>query len=166
MLILKSSFVYAEGDAFSYAVLDYEYVIQNSKVFESLESKIESKRSHLFSEAQKSEKFLTKQREELELQCKSIERKECESKLRKNLSEFDELNQKYRDKRSSLNDLFLKSTQQIQDHLSRIIQEKIKKRGYAIVFDRRALIHSDETKDITKDILSSLNKEMSSINVE
>ena len=62
VLMLTTQISYSDSNGFSYAVLDYEYVIQNSKVFQNLESKIEAKRSNFFSEAQKAEKFLTKQR--------------------------------------------------------------------------------------------------------
>jgi Skp family chaperone for outer membrane proteins len=156
----------AEAPSLVYATIDYERLIKNSQAFIGIERAVDDKRQIFLQNAQKQEKSLTKKRKTLEEGCAKKEKSGCENALRVNTEEFHQLNNQYNLQRNQLNEAFSKATAKIEAELTKIIDDKIKEKGYNIVFHKPMLLYSNPANEITEEVLKTLNKKLPSVKIK
>jgi Skp family chaperone for outer membrane proteins len=147
------------------AVVDIQYILDNSLAIKDLRDKIELITKELHAEMTKKELDLKKDEEDLVRLKGTISANESEKKANVFNSKVSEA-QKYAQKQKiKLEKAHSEGMLQVHNETIKIIQELCRKRGYNIVIPSSQLLYADSSLNISQEVLEMLNKKISSIKI-
>ena len=79
--------------------------------------------------------------------------------------EEEELQKKFYDQRVKIDKKVHNINQILDDNLKKIVNVLAKEKNITIIFNKAATLYSDDSIDITDDIITKLNKELKSIDI-
>lgn len=145
--------------------LDFKFILNQSDAGKKTQDFLKKKLDNGFKGISKKEKNILEEEKKLIQQKKVLatdEYKKKVSELRKKVSDLqkerNELIQSVAKDRSTARKILLKK-------LNPIIKEYMKEKNIRVVIEKKSILLADEQLDITKDIMSQLNKELKSISL-
>ena len=145
--------------------LDFKFILNQSDAGKKTQDFLKKKLDNGFKGINKKEKNILEKEKKLIQQKKVLatdEYKKKVSELRKKVSDLqkerNELIQSVAKDRSTARKILLKK-------LNPIIKEYMKEKNIRVVIEKKSILLADEQLDITKDIMSQLNKELKSISL-
>jgi len=150
-LLFLVSFVYAEEKV---ACVDLGQIFEGYKKTKEYDKILEQKQKAYEKEREGKLEEVKKFQEKLSLlseEEREARRSELEDKITQ-IQEFD------RSKTQDLRKQRDERVREIFDNIKKTIDDYAKKEGFTLIFDKRALVFSDDSLDITDQISKSLNK--------
>ena len=145
--------------------LDFKFILNQSDAGKKTQSYLKKKLENGFKSINKKEKNILEEEKKLIQQKKVLstdEYKNKASELRKKVSDLqkerNEIIQSVAKERNTARKVLLKK-------LNPIIKNYMKEKKIRVVIEKKSILLADEQLDITKDIMSQLNKELKSISL-
>ncbi|MSO14190.1 OmpH family outer membrane protein [Rickettsiales endosymbiont of Trichoplax sp. H2] len=110
-------------------------------------------------------KSFSKKVEDLEKKKNVMSSKEYNRKRDELAKEEEELQKKFYDQRVKIDKKVHNINQILDDNLKKIVNVLAKEKNITIIFNKAATLYSDDSIDITDDIITKLNKELKSIDI-
>jgi outer membrane protein len=140
------------------AVVNSHMLIEHSKAFGHIRKQIEDKGKSFNTNAKKDEEKLKKEFEELETKSRAMSKDAYEQKRQELSQKAQEFNTRAYNDRTLIDNAFSKAVASLQDKAREVLEKKVKEEGYDLVLNNTSLLFSDDRYDITKELLTKLNK--------
>jgi outer membrane protein len=145
------------ADVAKIGVVDFQKILETSTAGKSIQSQLKNQNEKMTGDLQKKGEEIETIRKRLERESMVMSKEMREDKEREQrikLNDFRNLQKKYR---SELQKLQVQLMQQLQTEVTRITQEIGKKEGYLLIMDKRGVIYSPNSVDLTDKIIQKLN---------
>jgi outer membrane protein len=145
------------ADVAKIGVVDFQKILETSTAGKSVQSQLKTQNEKMTSDLQKKGEEIETIRKRLERESMVMSkemREEKEREQRIKLNDFRNLQKKYR---SELQKLQVQLMQQLQIDVTKITQDIGKKEGYLMIMDKRGVIYSPTSVDLTDKIIQKLN---------
>lgn len=150
----------------SILVVDVQSIFEKSTAVVKVREQIDKKAEEFRKDSASKEDYFKKKFDELEKQ-KSVLAKDAFEKKNADLSkEFADAQKKVQDNRSTLDKGYMDSMQQVETTLTDIVKEVATKKGVKVVLPKNQIIYSDDSLDVTNQVLEDLNKKLPNITVK
>jgi Skp family chaperone for outer membrane proteins len=160
------SISYLSANVENYAVVDTQFVLQNSKAFQSFQKQIDEYRKELEKSFNEESEKLKKTEQELIEKRSDFSAKEFEKKktdFEKSVAAF---RKKVQEKQQNFDRVGAEVLQSIEKEAQKTVSEVAKEGKYQLVYQSAALSYSSEDKSITEEVLKRLNKSLSTVKVK
>ena len=156
IIIFFSSFSLA-ADVAKIGVIDFQKVLEISAAGKAIQAELKKKNEKMTADLQKKGAEIEKiqrrlERESMVMSKEMREDKEREQRIKVN--DFKTLQKKYR---SELQKVQVKLMQQLQADVTTITREIGKKEGYLLIMDKRGVIYTPRSVDLSDKLIRQLN---------
>ena len=156
VIIFLSSFSLA-ADVAKIGVIDFQKVLEISTAGKAIQAELKKKNEKMGADLQKKGAEIEKiqrrlERESMVMSKEMREEKEREQRIKVN--DFKTLQKKYR---SELQKVQVKLMQQLQADVTTITREIGKKEGYLLIMDKRGVIYTPRSVDLSDKLIQQLN---------
>ena len=162
-IIFSFSFINLSADTPYF--IDFKYILNESDAGKKAQTFLKNKLEKGFKNIREKEKKIQEEEKKIIQQKKLVSAEEYKKKvtdLRKKVSalqkERNEILKSVADKRAKAKNELLKN-------LNPIMKDYMKEKNIKMIVDKKNLLLADENLNITKDIMSLLNKQLKSINL-
>lgn len=168
---LLSSFLILNTDATAQniptniAVVNFEQVLATSAAPKSIREQIQAKRDTYRIEVQKDEAELRKSNQELAQKQTLLSQDAFKEERRKFEQKVLAVQKKVQEKNLNLQKAQARAQQKVKDALRNVVLQVAQLKGYALVLRRAQTVVVADPMDITKLVISELNKQLPSIKV-
>ncbi len=157
IIIFFSSFSLA-ADVAKIGIIDFQKVLETSAAGKAIQAELKKKNEKMGADLQKKGAEIEKiqrrlERESMVMSKEMREDKEREQRIKVN--DFKTLQKKYR---SELQKVQVKLMQQLQTDVTTITMEIGKKEGYLLIMDKRGVIYTPRSVDLSDKLIRQLNK--------
>ena len=156
IIIFFSNFSLA-ADVAKIGVIDFQKVLEISAAGKAIQAELKKKNEKMTADLQKKGAEIEKiqrrlERESMVMSKEMREDKEREQRIKVN--DFKTLQKKYR---SELQKVQVKLMQQLQTDVTTITREIGKKEGYLLIMDKRGVIYTPRSVDLSDKLIRQLN---------
>ena len=156
IIIFFSNFSLA-ADVAKIGVIDFQKVLEISAAGKAIQAELKKKNEKMTADLQKKGAEIEKiqrrlERESMVMSKEMREDKEREQRIKVN--DFKTLQKKYR---SELQKVQVKLMQQLQTDVTTITREIGKKEGYLLIMDKRGVIYTPRSVDLSDKLIQQLN---------
>ena len=156
IIIFFSNFSLA-ADVAKIGVIDFQKVLETSAAGKAIQAELKKKNEKMTADLQKKGAEIEKiqrrlERESMVMSKEMREDKEREQRIKVN--DFKTLQKKYR---SELQKVQVKLMQQLQTDVTAITREIGKKEGYLLIMDKRGVIYTPRSVDLSDKLIRQLN---------
>jgi outer membrane protein len=156
IIIFFSNFSLA-ADVAKIGVIDFQKVLEISAAGKAIQAELKKKNEKMGADLQKKGAEIEKiqrrlERESMVMSKEMREEKEREQRIKVN--DFKTLQKKYR---SELQKVQVKLMQQLQTDVTTITREIGKKEGYLLIMDKRGVIYTPRSVDLSDKLIQKLN---------
>ncbi len=156
IIIFFSNFSLA-ADVAKIGVIDFQKVLETSAAGKAIQAELKKKNEKMTADLQKKGAEIEKiqrrlERESMVMSKEMREEKEREQRIKVN--DFKTLQKKYR---SELQKVQVKLMQQLQTDVTTITREIGKKEGYLLIMDKRGVIYTPRSVDLSDKLIRQLN---------
>jgi outer membrane protein len=156
IIIFFSNFSLA-ADVAKIGVIDFQKVLEISAAGKAIQAELKKKNEKMGADLQKKGAEIEKiqrrlERESMVMSKEMREEKEREQRIKVN--DFKTLQKKYR---SELQKVQVKLMQQLQADVTTITREIGKKEGYLLIMDKRGVIYTPRSVDLSDKLIQKLN---------
>ncbi len=156
IIIFFSNFSLA-ADVAKIGVIDFQKVLETSAAGKAIQAELKKKNEKMGADLQKKGAEIEKiqrrlERESMVMSKEMREEKEREQRIKVN--DFKTLQKKYR---SELQKVQVKLMQQLQTDVTTITREIGKKEGYLLIMDKRGVIYTPRSVDLSDKLIRQLN---------
>ena len=156
IIIFFSNFSLA-ADVAKIGVIDFQKVLETSAAGKAIQAELKKKNEKMTADLQKKGAEIEKiqrrlERESMVMSKEMREDKEREQRIKVN--DFKTLQKKYR---SELQKVQVKLMQQLQTDVTAITREIGKKEGYLLIMDKRGVIYTPRSVDLSDKLIRELN---------
>jgi outer membrane protein len=156
IIIFFSNFSLA-ADVAKIGVIDFQKVLETSAAGKAIQAELKKKNEKMTADLQKKGAEIEKiqrrlERESMVMSKEMREDKEREQRIKVN--DFKTLQKKYR---SELQKVQVKLMQQLQTDVTTITREIGKKEGYLLIMDKRGVIYTPRSVDLSDKLIRQLN---------
>jgi outer membrane protein len=156
IIIFFSNFSLA-ADVAKIGVIDFQKVLEISAAGKAIQAELKKKNEKMTADLQKKGAEIEKiqrrlERESMVMSKEMREDKEREQRIKVN--DFKTLQKKYR---SELQKVQVKLMQQLQTDVTTITREIGKKEGYLLIMDKRGVIYTPRSVDLSDKLIQKLN---------
>ena len=156
IIIFFSNFSLA-ADVAKIGVIDFQKVLETSTAGKAIQAELKKKNEKMTADLQKKGAEIEKiqrrlERESMVMSKEMREDKEREQRIKVN--DFKTLQKKYR---SELQKVQVKLMQQLQTDVTAITREIGKKEGYLLIMDKRGVIYTPRSVDLSDKLIRELN---------
>ena len=156
IIIFFSNFSLA-ADVAKIGVIDFQKVLEISTAGKAIQAELKKKNEKMGADLQKKGAEIEKiqkrlERESMVMSKEMREEKEREQRIKVN--DFKTLQKKYR---SELQKVQVKLMQQLQTDVTTITREIGKKEGYLLIMDKRGVIYTPRSVDLSDKLIQQLN---------
>ncbi len=166
MLFLAFAGFGANAQALTIATVDMPKVMSEAQAAKSAKKQLEAKQKEFQSEVSKTEAELQKNDQDLAKQRSLLSADAFKDKLTDFREKAASAQKDVQGKRLRLRRAFEKSIVTIQTKVTSIIADIAKERSYSMVIPSQQLLYHDQSMDITEEVLSRLDGQMPSLNVD
>jgi len=160
LLLFNSQSLYAET-----YFLDFKLILNQSDAGKKANKLLKNQLDEGFKKLKEREKQLQKEEKEIIQQKKMLSPEDYKKKITTLRSKVSSLQ---KDRNSILESVAKKRTKarkELLDNLNPILKEYMVEKNIKIVLDKKSILLGDENLDITKNIMSQLNKKLKSVNL-
>ena len=156
IIIFFSNFSLA-ADVAKIGVIDFQKVLEISAAGKAIQAELKKKNEKMTADLQKKGAEIEKiqrrlERESMVMSKEMREEKEREQRIKVN--DFKTLQKKYR---SELQKVQVKLMQQLQIDVTKLTREIGKKEGYLLIMDKRGVIYTPRSVDLSDKLIRQLN---------
>lgn len=146
-------------------IIDTSKITEKSTAYTEASKVVGSEIKNYEESATQVGKSFSKKVEDLEKKKNVMSSKEYNRKRDELAKEEEELQKKFYDQRAKIDKKAHNINQILDDNLKKIVNAIAKEKNITIIFNKVATLYSDESIDITDDIIIKLNKELKSIDI-
>jgi outer membrane protein len=146
-------------------VLDMQAIMKRSKAGQSLDAATDAKTKAMNADMGKTEQDLRAKRQQLDQARSSMAAADYEAKRADLDKQFDALRKTAIAKRKELVQLHNKGVEQIFNVLDGVIRGIAEKRGLTLIINRSFVVMSEQSWDITKEVLKGLDTKLPKVNL-
>lgn len=156
----------ARADISKIAVIDLEYIYQNSLAAKSVKTQIEAKSAVYQAEINKKEIDLNSKNKELVKQQHILTSEAFEEKLRVFNNQVSEVQRELETKNYSLNQASDEATAKIQEKINQIVAKFAQKQAVDLVVQASQMVYYNPNLEITAEVLKELNSSLTDLAVK
>jgi len=158
----------AAADEVAVLILDTQVVMEKSKAIESIRTQLNAKAEDFKNDSTKKEAYFKKKFDELESKKSALSKDAYDKKAQELNNEFNEAQKKVQKDRASLDKAYADAMQIFEENLKSVIKEKAKEKTgkKIVVLPEMQTLYSDDSLNITADVVEKLNKKISTIDVK
>tara|TARA_B100001063_G_C16758160_1_gene554362 strand:+ start:1011 stop:1532 length:522 start_codon:yes stop_codon:yes gene_type:complete len=145
--------------------LDFKYILNESDAGKKANKVLKNQLDEGLKKLKEREKQLQKEEKDIIQQKKILSAEEYKKKITELRSKVSKLQ---KDRNSTLQSVAKKrnkARKELLNSLNPIVKEFMVSKNIKIVLDKKSILLGDDSLDITKDVMSSLNKKLKSINL-
>lgn len=150
----------------SIAIVDVEQLLTDSKAAKSIQKKLNNKKEEFQKEFSAHEKELRTKEKELIDMRNSLSAEEFKEKRTAFEEKLLETRKLFQQRRSTLDQALGKAMADLRKEILQVTAKISDERGYQVVFSRENVVIVEKSMDITKDVMSALNKAIQDIDLE
>jgi len=143
--------------------LDFKYILNESNAGKQAQVFLKKRLNNGIKKLQETEKNIQAEEKEIIKQKKVISAEEYKKKVTSLRNKVSSLQKERNQLLDSVAKQRAKARSELLKNLNPIIKEYMKEKKIRLVLDKKSLLLADENLDITKDIMSILNKNLKSI---
>lgn len=147
----------------NFAVVDMKQIEDGAHVMKHLKEKILHAGSQLEKSVSSETERMEKKVADLQRISSTLSAEAAEKKRSELQKEFVSVQGSLQEREKEIGEAKMKSLELVNDKVSQIATDIAKKNGYNSVLTAAFLVYYDSSLDITKDVLSVLNKEMKTV---
>jgi Skp family chaperone for outer membrane proteins len=147
------------------AVIDVEKIKEESKAFTDAMAKINATAEALKKKAMKMQEEFTKKHEDLGKQKNVLSADEYNKRNEAFNKDVEKEEKAFYTQRANLDKSYRLANEILANKTTEIIAVIAKEKGFTVVFSQINTVYNDESIDITKKVVSDLNKQLKSISV-
>lgn len=148
------------------AIVDTQKILEQSSAAKKIREQIDKKAEEFKADSSKKEDYFKKKYEDLEKQKTVLSKEAFEKKNAELSKEFGEAQQKVQESRGKLDKGYMEAMQKFDGAFIDVVKEVAAKKGSKVVLQKVQTIYSDNSLDITDDVLEAVNKKMASVDVK
>jgi outer membrane protein len=162
LLFSHNSILYAELPAY----LDFKFILNNSDAGKKAQTYLKKKLDTGIKNLQTKEKKIQEDEKKIISQKKILTPEEYKKKVSTLRSSVSSLQKERNTLLNSVAKQRTKAKNELLKNLNPIISDYMKEKNVRMVVDKKSLLLADENLDITKEIMSRLNKKLKSIKLD
>lgn len=148
------------------ALVDVEKILSEAKAAQSLQKQIQAKKDAFQKEFAEKEKQLKTTEDSLLGQKEKLSAEEFGKKRKEYEEKVIDARKLFQKRRSSLDDGLAKAMNELRKNIVDSATKVAEKKGYDIVLTRDSVLIAEKSLDITPDVLSTLNAQLSDIKLQ
>ena len=160
-IFFLTSNIYAETPHF----LDFKYVLNESSAGKKAQTELKNRLDKGIKTIREKEKKLQEDEKKIISQKKILKPEEYKKKVNELRSSVSSLQKERKNLIEKTSKLRNKARNELLKNLNPIIKEYMVEKKIRMVIDKKSLLLADDNLDITKDIISRLNKKLKSISL-
>ena len=160
-ILYTQNYLYADTPYF----LDFKYILNESDAGKKAQVFLKNKLEKGIKSIKSKEKKIQEEEKKIIQQKKIISAEEYKKKVQDLRSKVSSLQKERNTLLETVAKQRSKARKELLKNLNPIIAEYMEKKKIRMVVDKKSLLLADENLDITKDIISILNKKLKSINL-
>ena len=162
LLVFTQSIANAELPAY----LDFKFILNNSEAGKKAQTTLKKKLDTGIKNLQAKEKKIQDEEKKIISQKKILSPDDYKKKVSSLRSSVSSLQKERNSLLSTVSKQRTKARNELLKNLNPIISEYMKEKKIRMVVDKKSLLLADENLDITKEIMSRLNKKLKSIKLD
>ena len=147
------------------AVIDTSKIAEKSTAYVEASKVLEGEMKNYEESAIQIGKSFSAKVENLEKKKNVMSSKEYNHKKEELTKEEEALQKKFYNQRVKLDKQFNNVNQVFEDHIKKIVNKLAKEKSTTIIFNKALTLYSNDSIDITDDVITILNKELKSIDI-
>ena len=148
------------------AVVNIQEIMRDSTAAKSVREQLDAKQKTFQKEITKREDDLQKADKELGKQRSVLSKEAFEKKALEFRQKATDAQKEVQAKKALLDNAFARSLNDIQKAVTDIIAGLAKEKGFAIAIPTSQILYTDETLDISKEVLERLNQKLPKVSVK
>ena len=145
--------------------LDFKYILNESDAGKKAQNFLKNKLNKGIKSIQDKEKKIQEEEKKIISQKKVISAEEYKKKVTELRSKVSSLQKERNQLLDSVSKQRTKARNELLKNLNPIIKEYMKEKNIRMVVDKKSLLLADENLNITKEIMSRLNKKLKSVSL-
>ena len=145
--------------------LDFKYILNESDAGKKAQDYLKNKLNKGIKNIQDKEKKIQEEEKKIISQKKVISAEEYKKKVTELRSKVSSLQKERNQHLESVSKQRTKARNELLKNLNPIIKEYMKEKNIRMVVDKKSLLLADENLNITKEIMSRLNKKLKSVSL-
>ena len=145
--------------------LDFKYILNESDAGKKAQNFLKNKLNKGIKNIQDKEKKIQEEEKKIISQKKVISAEEYKKKVTELRSKVSSLQKERNQLLDSVSKQRTKARNELLKNLNPIIKEYMKEKNIRMVVDKKSLLLADENLNITKEIMSRLNKKLKSVSL-
>ncbi len=145
--------------------LDFKYILNESDAGKKAQDYLKNKLNKGIKNIQDKEKKIQEEEKKIISQKKVISAEEYKKKVTELRSKVSSLQKERNQLLDSVSKQRTKARNELLKNLNPIIKEYMKEKNIRMVVDKKSLLLADENLNITKEIMSRLNKKLKSVSL-
>ncbi len=146
--------------------IDFKFILNESQAGKKAQKFLKDKLEKGIKNIQTQEKKILDQEKQLISQKKVVSPEEYKNKVKELRKQVSSLQKKRNSLLESVSKQRTDARNELLKNLNPIIKQYMKDKKIRMVLDKKSLLLADENLDITKDIMTELNKKLKSINLK
>ena len=146
--------------------VDFKYILNESSAGKKAQTFLKKKLNDGIDKIQKKEKNIQEEEKKIIQQKKIISAEEYKKKVKELRSKVLSIQKEKNKLLETVSKQRAKAKQVLLKNLNPILSDYMKEKKIRMVLDKKSLLLADENLDITKDIITNLNKKLKSIKLD
>jgi len=147
-------------------ILDVDKIIQESQAVNDIQKKVDSKKSNYESEINKKQSILESDQKKLEDKKITLSKEAFDKEVKAFESKVEDLKTFVDRKQNSLKKASIDAMGKVNDKVKSIVAEIAKEKNLDIIIPSSQTLYFKDELDITAEVLSSLNKKITKVEVK
>ena len=163
LIIFSFSFINLSADTPHF--IDFKYILNESDAGKKAQTFLKNKLEKGFKEIKEKEKKIQEEEKKIIQQKKLVSAEEYKKKVTDLRKKVSNLQKERNEILKSVANKRAKAKNELLKNLNPIMKDYMKEKNIKMIVDKKSLLLADENLNITKDIMSLLNKQLKSINL-
>ena len=145
--------------------IDFKYILNESDAGKKAQTFLKNKLEKGFKNIREKEKKIQDEEKKIIQQKKLIKPEEYKKKVEELRSKVSKLQKERNEILKSVADKRAKAKNELLKNLNPIMKDYMKEKNIKLIVDKKSLLLADENLNITKEIMSRLNKKLKSVSL-
>ncbi len=163
LIIFSFSFIKLSADTPYF--IDFKYILNESDAGKKAQTFLKNKLEKGFKDIKEKEKKIQDEEKKIIQQKKLVSPEEYKKKVTDLRKKVSNLQKERNEILKSVSNKRAKAKNELLKNLNPIMKDYMKEKNIKMIVDKKSLLLADENLNITKDIMSLLNKQLKSINL-
>ena len=163
LIIFSFNFIYLNADTPHF--IDFKYILNESDAGKKAQTFLKNKLEKGFKDIREKEKKIQDEEKKIIQQKKLVSAEEYKKKVTDLRKKVSNLQKERNEILKSIANKRAKAKNELLKNLNPIMKDYMKEKNIKMIVDKKSLLLADDNLNITKDIMSLLNKQLKSINL-